>query len=76
MFEACFGECAYGYGERPVRTQKGYGTRSIRARMVQGKVDQRKLEAKLAQLKQIVKEVDTEVDSAEMETQVRQKKVQ
>jgi hypothetical protein len=44
--------------------------------MVQGKVDQRKLEAKLAQLKQIVKEVDTEVDSAEMETQVRQKKVQ
>ena len=58
VFEACCGVCEYGYGERPIRTHKGYGTRSVRARMVQGKVDQKKLEAKLIKLKQVIQEVD------------------
>jgi hypothetical protein len=49
MMECMFGECAYGNGERPVRTSKGYGTRSVRSRLVRGVKDQRKLEAKLRQ---------------------------
>ena len=47
--EYIFGECAYGNGERPVRTSKGYGTRSVRARMLRGAVDQKKFQAKLQQ---------------------------
>ena len=46
--EACCGVCAHGNGERPVRTSKGYGTRSVSARLKRGAVDQKKFEAKLA----------------------------
>jgi hypothetical protein len=49
--EYFFGECAYGNGERPVRTRRGYGTRSVRARMQRGAVDQKKLEATLQRQK-------------------------
>ena len=48
LAEAFCGACAHGNGERPVRTSKGYGTRSVSARLKRGAVDQKKFEEKLA----------------------------